>query len=258
MRQAKNDAKKESAKKNSCMYVVYMHIVWHVMPCHTMPCHTILWYGEYWFHQESIEIYFNETLDFCGLNVIVRIFERKIINASSYNRWLSIIMWWVAQQNDDNDDDKTMMMTKAVIFSNPNSNIKRCCILQAFILLIQYKNYFLAWDARLSDKSDFETVYFVFRLRILKQNENSKSSQINCLTIIQFIIQIEQLNRRYCSILRMFLIDNYSYFMLWHEFMSEHEIIANTSFISIVDIVVEQSWKYFAIQISMKNDMKIC
>ena len=56
----------------------------------------------------------------------------------------------------------------------------------------------------------------------------------------------------------MFFINNYSYFMFWHEFMSKHEIIANTSFISIVDIVVEQLWKYFAIQINMKNDMKTC
>ena len=56
----------------------------------------------------------------------------------------------------------------------------------------------------------------------------------------------------------MFFIDNYSYFMFWHEFMSKYEISANTLFIFIVDVVVEQSWKYFAIQINMKNDMKIC
>ena len=40
--------------------------------------------------------------------------------------------------------------------------------------------------------------------------------------------------------------------------MSEHEIIANTSFIFIVDVVVKQLWKYFAIQINIKSDMKVC
>ena len=141
------------------------------MSYHAMSCHDMIWYEEYWFHQKSIEIYFNETLDFCDLNVIVCIFERKIINVSSYNRELSI-MWWVVQQNDDNDDEKTMIMTKIVIFNNSNFNIKRCCILQTFILLTQYKNDFLAWNARLSNKFDFETIYFVFRLKILRQNEN--------------------------------------------------------------------------------------
>ena len=71
--------------------------------------------------------------------------------------------WW---QNDQ------MIMTKMMIFDSFNFTIKRCCNLQTFILLTQYKNFFLAWNARFSNKSDFETIYFVFRLRILKQNEN--------------------------------------------------------------------------------------
>ena len=34
--------------------------------------------------------------------------------------------------------------------------------------LIQYKNYFLTWNAQFSNKFDFETVYFVFRLKIFE------------------------------------------------------------------------------------------
>ena len=34
--------------------------------------------------------------------------------------------------------------------------------------LTQYKNYFLAWNARFSNKFDFETIYSVFRLRIFE------------------------------------------------------------------------------------------
>ena len=38
--------------------------------------------------------------------------------------------------------------------------------------------------------------------------------------------------------------------------LSEHEIIADAAFISTVDVVVEQLWKYSVIQINMKNDLK--
>ena len=114
-------------------YIVY-HIVWYIMPCLAMPCHGMIWYRgwECWSHQESIGICLNETLDFCDLNVIVCIFERKIINASTYNRVLSI-MWCFVQQSGG-DGDRAMVVAKAVIIGNPNPNIKRCCILQAFTL----------------------------------------------------------------------------------------------------------------------------
>ena len=71
-------------------------------------------------------------LDFCDLNVIVCIFERKIINASTYNREL-FIMWCFVQQSGGGGD-RAVVVAKVVIFNNPNPKIKRCCILQAFAL----------------------------------------------------------------------------------------------------------------------------
>ena len=110
-----------------------------------MPCHGMVWYRgwECWSHQESIGNCLNETLDFCDLNVIVCIFERKIINASTYNRVLSI-MWCFVQQSGGGGD-RAMVVAKAVIIGNPNPNIKRCCILQAFTLLSHILHLFLKW-----------------------------------------------------------------------------------------------------------------
>ena len=62
------------------------------------------------------------------------IFERKSINASTYNRELSI-MWCFVQQSGDGGD-RAVVVAKVVMFHNPNPKIKRCCILQAFALLI--------------------------------------------------------------------------------------------------------------------------
>ena len=39
-------------------------------------------------------------------------------------------------------------------------------------MLVQYKSDFLAWEARSTNKSYFETVYFVFSLKILRYDEN--------------------------------------------------------------------------------------
>ena len=51
-----------------------------------------------------------QTLDFCDLNVIMCMFERKIINVSTYNRELSI-MWCFVQQSGDDDDDRAIMLS---------------------------------------------------------------------------------------------------------------------------------------------------
>ena len=66
--------------------------------------------------------------------------------------------------------------------------------------LTQYKNDFLAWEARLANKPYSGPIYFVFSLRILKSTKIHKDLQINCLIIIQFTIQIEQLNQRLLKI----------------------------------------------------------
>ena len=54
----------------------------------------------------------------------------------------------------------------------------------------------------------------------------------------------------------MSLIDNYSYLTFCHIEHILDKIIADASFISTIDVVVEQLWKYSAIQINMKSDMK--
>ena len=139
MRRFKKDAKRKNTKKNSYRRL-YDICIWYCITWHVISWYDMIWYEEKcWFHQESIENCLNETFDFCVLNVIVNIFERKIINVSTYNRELSI-MWCFVQQSDD-DDDKIMMMTKVVIFDNFNFKIKRYCILQTFILLIKNTFY---------------------------------------------------------------------------------------------------------------------
>ena len=129
---------------------------------------------------------------------------------------------------------------------------------RVFASLTQYKNYFLAWDARLSDKSDFETVYSVFRLRIpeikrkFRKDFQVKSSDYYTIDHTKWTVASKILLIVSHWQLQLFHV------LFWHEFMSKHEIIADTSFIFTVCVVVEQLWKYFAIQISITSDMKTC
>ena len=70
--------------------------------------------------------------------------------------------------------------------------------------LIQYKNFFLTWNARFSNEFDFETIYFVFRLKIseikgkFKKKFSIKSFDYHTMYHTKWTIQSKILLNKFC------------------------------------------------------------
>ena len=92
----------------------------------------------------------------------------------------------------------------------------RLCNQCSGLALTQYKNYFLAWGARPSDKLYSGTVYFVFRLRFLRWRKFRKDFQVK-LSDYHTICHTNWAVESKILLNIAYVFFNYSYFMLWHE-----------------------------------------